>query len=211
MFMEFKIIPFAELDETTLEQIALAHHAIMKTLLTDLGLPIVLKYYQVARGETSVVGFGAFSQSGDLLGWAVGSPRPDVINLKLRKPLLWFMAHMIRLAFTHPIILLQIILSVLFTSMNLVVDESTLELTYIGVMPEQRGKGFGRELLNVFIEASRKAGYHFIELSVEVDNKPAIALYKRTGFEIAQTFKEGRYQRHRMELKIQHEIDPAKN
>ena len=209
--MDFKIVPFAELDDVDLERITVAHHSVMKTLLTDLGLPIVLKYYQVAREESSVIGFGAFSQAGELLGWAVGSPRPDVLNLKLRKPLLWFTAHMVRLAFTHPIILSQIISSVLSTSINLALDESTLELTYIGVMPEQRGKGFGRELLNVFIEASHKAGYHFIELSVEVDNEPAIALYKRTGFQIVQTFSEGRYQRHRMELKIQYETIPAKN
>lgn len=209
--MDFKIVAFAELDDVDLERIAITHHTIMKTLLTDLGLPIVLRYYQVAREEPSVIGFGVFSQSGELLGWAVGSPRPDVLNLKLRKPLFWFLAHMVRLAFTHPVILSQFVSSVLSTSINLLADDHTLELTYIGVTPAQRGKGFGRELLKVFIEASRKAGYHFIELSVEVDNRNAIALYERIGFEIAQTFMEGRYQRHRMELEIRHETDPAQS
>ena len=200
--MEYKIIPFTELDESHLEQIAVSHHAIMKTLLSDLGLPMVLKYYQIARRQPSVIGICALSPSGELLGWAVGSPRPDAINRKLRVPLSWFLAQLFRLIFTHPFILLQIVSSVLFTSINLILDEDALELTYIGVLPAQRGKGFGRELLNVFIESSRKAGYHFIELSVEVDNESAIALYKKMGFQIAQTFSEGRYQRHRMELKI---------
>jgi len=200
--MDHKIIPFSELDENDLEQIAVSHHAIMKTLLSDLGLPMVLKYYQVAQRQPSVIGFCAFSPSGELLGWAVGSPRPDAINRKLRLPLSWFLTHMARLAFTHPIVLLQFVSSVLFASINLVLDEDALELTYIGVLPAQRGRGVGRDLLNVFIEASRKAGYHFVELSVEVDNESAIALYKKMGFQIAQTFSEGRYQRHRMELKI---------
>ena len=75
-----------------------------------------------------------------------------------------------------------------------------IELTYIGVAPNQRNKGLGRKLLDAFIEASGLAGHRSIILSVETENAPAIALYERSGFKITQSFSEGRYKRHRMEL-----------
>ena len=75
-----------------------------------------------------------------------------------------------------------------------------MELTYIGVAPNQRSKGLGGELLNAFIQASRLKGCHSVVLSVETENALAIALYEKAGFKITKTFSEGRYQRHRMEL-----------
>ena len=80
---------------------------------------------------------------------------------------------------------------------------NAIELTYIGVAPDQRGKGLGRDLLNAFIEASRVAGYRSVILSVEKENESAIALYEKAGFKVIRTFSEGRYKRHRMELTLE--------
>jgi ribosomal protein S18 acetylase RimI-like enzyme len=79
-------------------------------------------------------------------------------------------------------------------------EPGAIELTYIGVASDQRGKGWGKELLNAFIEASRLDGYRLVIISVEMENTSAVALYKKAGFKIIKTFWEGRYQRHRMEL-----------
>jgi GNAT superfamily N-acetyltransferase len=61
------------------------------------------------------------------------------------------------------------------------VDEETPELT-IAVVPSCRGKGYGDQLLSALLERAHVDGYERISLSVEPDN-PAIALYKRHGFE----------------------------
>jgi len=46
-------------------------------------------------------------------------------------------------------------------------------------------------------------GTHFaVDLSVETDNQPALALYTKTGFRILHTFQEGAYHRHRMEYRL---------
>ncbi|MGZ9226120.1 MAG: GNAT family N-acetyltransferase [Anaerolineales bacterium] len=107
---------------------------------------------------------------------------------------------MLRLTFTRPLVLWQLISSVLGSSGQPDMKSGAIELTYIGVAPNQRSKGLGREILNAFIEASRMAGHRSVVLSVEMGNTPAIALYENTGFKIIQSFSEGPYKRHRMEL-----------
>lgn len=197
--MDYELVALSQLDDAGLKRLAELHRSVMHTLLSDLGLPLVLRYYQVARAEPSVVGICAVSTSGDVLGWAMGSPYPDMINARLRTPLMWFALQMIRLAFTRPLVLWQLISSVLSSSTQ-AVSRGSIELTYIGVAPAQRGKGLGSKLLDVFLEASRMAAHRTVLLSVEKENAPAIALYEQAGFKISKTFSEGRYQRHRMEL-----------
>ena len=61
------------------------------------------------------------------------------------------------------------------------VDAETPELT-IAVVPSCRGRGYGAELLSALLERARADGFRQVSLSVEPDN-PAIALYRRHGFE----------------------------
>ena len=53
----------------------------------------------------------------------------------------------------------------------------------IGVLPEWRGQGLGRELLRWGIDWLREHGCGAIELSVEAENDGALGLYRATGFE----------------------------
>jgi ribosomal protein S18 acetylase RimI-like enzyme len=198
--MDHTLIRLSQLDDEGIKHLAALHHSVMHTLLSDLGLPVVLRYYQVAHDDSSVIGFCAVSPSGEMLGWVLGSPHPDRINSRLRTPFVWFLSQMIRLAFTRPLVVWQLVSSVLSSSSNPEMESGAMELTYIGVASHQRGKGLGKELLNAFIKASRSRNYHSVVLSVEMENAPAIAVYEKAGFKILQTFSEGRYKRHRMEL-----------
>src|SRR5215207_432633 len=111
--MEYKFIPLSQLEADQLKQLAQLHYSVMHTLLSNLGLPIVLRYYQIARSDNSVVGICALDSSKKIISWAMGSPHPDRINSALRSPLLWFALQMLRVMITHPLILLQLISSVL--------------------------------------------------------------------------------------------------
>ena len=200
--MDERLLELSHLTAEDLQRLAVLHHTVMHTLLSDLGLPVVLRYYQVARADPKVIGLCLISASGKLLGWAVGSPHPDRITAELRAPLPWFAQQMLRIMFTRPLVLWQLISSVLSTSSGATIKNDAIELTYIGVSSDQRGMGLGRKLLNAFIEACRSNGYRSVVLSVEKENLPAITLYERAGFRIIKTFSEGRYQRHRMELTL---------
>lgn len=56
------------------------------------------------------------------------------------------------------------------------------ELLLIGVHPEQRGRGIGRQLIERFAELARDNGAERIFLEMRANN-PAEALYRRCGFE----------------------------
>lgn len=198
--MDVELVPLTDLNEEIVKQLAELHYSVMHTLLSDLGLPMVLRYYQIARSDSSVIGMCAINSSNEVLGWAMGSPYPDRINSRLRTPLPWFVFQMLRLAFTRPLVLWQLVTSVFSSSTEMEMKSDAIELTYIGVALNQRGKRLGRTLLNAFIETGRSNGYHSVVLSVEKENSPAIALYEKSGFKIIKTFSEGLYQRHRMEL-----------
>ena len=211
--MNFTLKPFSQLDPVALARLAALHQSVMHTLLADLGLPVVLRYYQVCQRDPAVIGFCAVSPAGEMLGWAVGSPHPDEVNARLRQPIPWFAGQMLRLAFTRPGALWQLAVSTLSTLTPAPLsshrgndwgegEKPQIELTYIGVAASARGQGLGRGLLIAFVEASRAAGYSSIALSVETDNPEAIGLYGKSGFKIIRTFREGRFERHRMELLI---------
>jgi ribosomal protein S18 acetylase RimI-like enzyme len=132
----------------------------------------------------------------------MGSPSPDKINIQLRSPLAWFLLQILRVTLTRPVVLWQLLSSVSSASSQPALKSGAIELTYIGVATDQRGKGMGKTLLHAFIDASRAQGYRSVVLSVETENVPAVSLYENTGFEIVNTFSEGRYRRHRMELTL---------
>ena len=198
--MSYKIIPITQLNARQITKLASLHHKVMHSLLTDLGLPILEKYYQIAHDDPSVIGLCAVSETGSPLGWALGSSKPDQLNGRLREAWLWFISQMLRVLFTHPRLIWQLFVSA--RSASAPMKEGTVELTYIGVDTSARKQGVGRELLEGFLQAARDAKYESVVLSVEAENAEAIALYTRAGFRIIHTFAEGIFNRHRMELAL---------
>jgi len=196
--MNYKTTPLSQLNNEQIIQLAHLHHKVMPSLLSELGLPIVERYYQIACADSSVVGVCAVAEDGHPLGWAVGSSKPDQLNGRLREAWGWFILQMIRVLVTRPNLIFQLAASARSSFMNL--KEGAIELTYFGVDSSMRGRGLGRELLTAFLGAAREQGYQSVVLSVEVENEGAIALYTRAGFEFVASFKEGKFNRHRMEL-----------
>lgn len=57
----------------------------------------------------------------------------------------------------------------------------------MGVVAEYRGRGFGSRLLATTLEMGQARGIRRAELVVRSDNAPAIALYRRFGFDVEGT------------------------
>jgi mycothiol synthase len=62
-------------------------------------------------------------------------------------------------------------------------DMKTWELLYLGVVPEARGQGFGRELVRKALWEARRLEAPQLTLSVDARNQVALKLYQNAGFE----------------------------
>lgn len=69
---------------------------------------------------------------------------------------------------------------------NAGVEEEVPGVLYLGmaILPEARGHGGGRALLEAILTHARSCGAHKLELEVWVDNARAIALYASSEFEV---------------------------
>lgn len=60
-------------------------------------------------------------------------------------------------------------------------------LSRLIVKKEYRNKGIGQELLKYMINLCKEKGYQQITVGVDTDNKNALHIYKKYGFEIYET------------------------
>jgi mycothiol synthase len=62
-------------------------------------------------------------------------------------------------------------------------DGAGLDLSYVGVVPERRGQGFGEELVVKAMFEAKAASVPELTLSVDARNEPALRVYRKLGFE----------------------------
>ena len=56
-------------------------------------------------------------------------------------------------------------------------DDPTVELSYVGLVPQARGRGLGGEAVDFAIAESALSARHSIQLNVDVRNEPALRIY----------------------------------
>jgi len=61
--------------------------------------------------------------------------------------------------------------------------DRTIELTYLGLVPEARGRGFGDEILQYALDRATVEMAYAIHLSIDARNAPALRLYRKHGFD----------------------------
>ena len=59
------------------------------------------------------------------------------------------------------------------------------EIAYLGVRPQSRGRGVASEALAIAIDMAIAARVKLLFLAVDIRNEPAIRLYRKCGFELA--------------------------
>lgn len=66
-------------------------------------------------------------------------------------------------------------------------DQTRWHLENIAVLPDQRGKGIAKQLLNYFFDTYSEKGVNRFTLEVDINNASAIKLYESIGFRIYTT------------------------
>jgi len=199
--MEITLQPLNQCAQATLARVAQLHCEVMPTLLSDLGLPMVERYFQIAAADSTVIGMAALLSDGKTpVGYVIGSPRPDRLMSWLKNPFPWFLSQMAKLVFSRPATLAQLALSAVSVQGQMGNDPSVIEVSFLGVSPLARGMGLGERLMRAFLDRCRDAGYRSVVLSVEIENRAALAMHTKVGFRVIKTFREGRFRRYRMEI-----------
>ncbi|WP_347319904.1 GNAT family N-acetyltransferase [Rossellomorea sp. RS05] len=85
-----------------------------------------------------------------------------------------------------------------FVGYIMIMAESTRKTSHraymvIGIRKDWRGKGLGKSLIREGIEWAKERSLTRLELTVVTDNEPAIALYRKMGFEIEGTKRQSLY------------------
>jgi ribosomal-protein-alanine N-acetyltransferase len=65
-------------------------------------------------------------------------------------------------------------------------DGDSYHLMNLAVVPEARGRGHARALMDDFLAEARRLGVREVSLEVAVDNHAAIGLYQRYGFSVVR-------------------------
>jgi GNAT superfamily N-acetyltransferase len=61
-------------------------------------------------------------------------------------------------------------------------EQGNLEIVYVGVVPEQRGHGYGLEMVRRAQWIARSRGFARVVLAVDAANEPALRVYASAGF-----------------------------
>ena len=73
---------------------------------------------------------------------------------------------------------------------QIVIDSNLPYIVNLGIIEEQRGKGYGKILLNYFLEVVRKKNFDQVRLKVRSGNEAALSLYRGFGFKTeSETYK----------------------
>ena len=201
--MDFRIVRLSTLNPEQIGQVALLHQRTIHSLLADLGLALVKRYYENLSRDQSAIGLCAINETGAVRGWASGSPNPERVNRSVSRPLSWFAPRILGALIARPMLLRQLFASARAVSQPL--PAGVIELTYIGVESSVRKKGLGRALLVAFLREAGEQGYRSVALSVEAENNDALSLYTGEGFEIVKSLQEGKFERYRMEAHLGNE------
>lgn len=171
-------------------------------LLSKLGYPFVLRYFENAIKDERAFGFYAQDdETNEIMGFSLASPEPSSLTSKLTEDKGWFIKNIFKVIFTRPMAFLQMVISSI-TIRGQMYEPNTIECVYFTVDEKFRGRGLGRSLQKALMDEGRKRGYKKIYASVETWNIASLKATQANGFKIIKTFREGIYHRHRLESEL---------
>ncbi|MEN9563117.1 MAG: Acetyltransferase family [Chloroflexota bacterium] len=171
-------------------------------LLSKLGYPFVLRYFENAIKDERAFGFYAQDdETNEIMGFSLASPEPSSLTSKLTEDKGWFIKNTLKVIFTRPMAFFQMVISSV-TIRGQMYEPNTIECVYFTVDEKFRGRGLGRALQKALMDEGRKRGYKKIYASVETWNIASLKATQANGFKIIKTFQEGIYHRHRLESEL---------
>lgn len=200
--LNFTLHPLSSIEPSLLPRIAEIHMG-DAGLLSKLGYPFVLRYFEMAVKDERAFGFYAQDPvTGGIMGFSLASPAPSALTVNLTRDRMWFFKKILGLLVTRPLTFLQLLISSITIQGQMEDDPEAIECVYFTVDPAFRGHGLGRILQNTLKDEGRTRGYKRIFASIETWNIASLKATQANGFVVTKTFREGRFHRHRLESRL---------
>ncbi|HEX9860917.1 MAG TPA: GNAT family N-acetyltransferase [Nitrospirota bacterium] len=172
------------LREDHLDQVVEVHLAAFKGFfLSFLGRDFLRLFYSGVCKDPRSIGLVALTDDGKVAGFAVGAMNPSGFYSALLKRDWWkFSLASVSGIMRDPGIIPRLARAALQPSSSPSGDGVAM-LMSICVMPEYKGKGAGKELLDVFLGEVRRRDGHMVFLDTDRDgNEDVNRFYSRAGF-----------------------------
>jgi ribosomal protein S18 acetylase RimI-like enzyme len=159
--------------------------------LTQLGERFLRVYYRSCiKSKVSTIAVGIFSPNNALLGFSIGSAQSKgYYKAVLKDNFVRFCGVGLYLVFTKPLALIRLAKNMDKINEELNDDGLYCELLSIGIDSKDKGKGYGKVLLEAFENEALKRGINKIALTTDYNNNDGvIAFYKKSGYEVFYEF-----------------------
>lgn len=173
-------------DKTEYQVLADIHEkAFNGFFLTTLGNRFLRTYYKASLNSAESVAVCVVNDKNQVMGFCIGCTLSKGYHKRLIKSnFAVFLLQGIVILFTRPKALFRLAFN-LDKNTNEADDGNYAELLSIGVLPEAKGTGAGKEMISVFEDTATKRGCKKIALTTDFDNNEhVLEFYKRSGYKI---------------------------
>lgn len=171
--------------------------------LTSLGKRFLRTFYKSCIKSNETVSVVCYDESDEMLGFAMGSTKAEGFYKRLLlNNIPAFSLEAIRLLFTKPGALVRLTYN-LTKSGESESDIDHAELLSIATLPEAKGQGIGKQLIEAFESRLRERGSNLVSLTTDYyDNDSVVGFYIKSGYTIENDFVA--YPERRMYRMIKH-------
>lgn len=183
--MQYKVI-----EPTEYRRVAEIHQfAFPDFFLSSLGLKFLETYYKASLKNIETVAIGAYNEKNEIVGFSIGCQRSLGYHKRLvMRNFLLFFYRGVTLFFTKPNSLIRLVRNFDKNS-NSADDGEYAELLSLGVLGYLKGKGIGRELVQVFENNLIYRKCSKVTLTTDVQsNNAVLEFYKKNGYSIFYEF-----------------------
>jgi GNAT superfamily N-acetyltransferase len=172
-------------------------------LLSQLGYPFVLRYFEIAyENLRTLCVYAQDNETGKFIGYNLAHPEPGELTNQLSRDRIWLFKELARVFIRNPRPVVQLLISNRTIKTQMKNESDAIESVYLTIDREYRGQKIGRTLQIHLINEARKAGYKRIVGSIETWNEASIRMCLSNGFVITRTFREGNFLRYRIEKQL---------
>jgi ribosomal protein S18 acetylase RimI-like enzyme len=157
--------------------------------LNTLGTAFLSTYYKACLKSRNIIAIGVIDENNKVLGFAIG---PKVSKGFHKQIILWnicsFSLIFFRIIFTNPKAIIRLMFNINKVK-NTLDDGNYCELLSIGICKIFQNKGYGKFLIQVFVNLVKQENCSIITLTTDaLENDETLGFYKKCGFTLFYEF-----------------------